>query len=223
MNNQTIVQSFTPEFLGGIKNRDSVYVAMNNSVARLLGWKNAEACIGKMDYDIPCEAATHAEDFINQDKKFFSFQKKMITLDVQYYTTGWTALITNRDFYNESRDKVLIQSIDITHTVIYQNYLKIYQADKKFLKKNQGASYILNRDFCPLPVTDKQKNCLFFLIRGKTIKQIAFLLKISPRTVEDHVEAIKNKLNCKSKQELIEKVFDSGFLHYIPDMELTLK
>jgi DNA-binding CsgD family transcriptional regulator len=40
---------------------------------------------------------------------------------------------------------------------------------------------------------------------GKSAVQTANLLFISPRTVESHIESIKNKLNVHWKKELFEK------------------
>ena len=52
-------------------------------------------------------------------------------------------------------------------------------------------------------LTTKQIKCLYYLVKGMTIKQIGQQLNLSPRTVEDHLNAAKNKLNCHSRSELI--------------------
>ena len=45
------------------------------------------------------------------------------------------------------------------------------------------------------------------MIRGKTAKEIAVILNLSPRTIEHHIENIKIKTNSDSKSELIDKMF----------------
>ncbi|WP_454783247.1 helix-turn-helix transcriptional regulator [Legionella sp. WA2022007384] len=52
-------------------------------------------------------------------------------------------------------------------------------------------------------LTTKQITCLSYLVKGMTIKQIGQQLNLSPRTVEDHLNSAKNKLNCHSRSELI--------------------
>ncbi|KTC82321.1 LuxR family transcriptional regulator [Legionella cherrii] len=54
-------------------------------------------------------------------------------------------------------------------------------------------------------LTTKQIKCLYYLVQGMTIKQIGQQLNLSPRTVEDHLNAAKNKLNCYSRSQLITK------------------
>lgn len=51
-------------------------------------------------------------------------------------------------------------------------------------------------------LTEKEITCLKHLIAGKTIPDIATLLQVSPRTIEKHVENIKNKLHCNTQFEL---------------------
>ena len=36
-------------------------------------------------------------------------------------------------------------------------------------------------------LTKRQAECMFYLLRVKSIKEIAYLLKRSPRTIEDHI------------------------------------
>ncbi len=56
-----------------------------------------------------------------------------------------------------------------------------------------------------LSLTERELECLNLLLKGKSATQIAKLLYISPRTVETHLEHIKNKMACFSKSEVVEK------------------
>ena len=56
-------------------------------------------------------------------------------------------------------------------------------------------------------LTDQQLECLFYLVKGKTIRKIGETMKLSHRTVEHYLEAVKSKLDCKTREELIEKAF----------------
>jgi len=110
-----------------------------------------------------------------------------------------------------------IKCIEVSDANLFRSYFMLHQIDVKFLGKNyKPTSYTLTDLHCPFLLTEKQENCLFLLIRGKTIKEIAKMLKVSPRTIESHFVAIKTKLNCDYNAELIEKAIDSGFLYYVP-------
>ena len=62
------------------------------------------------------------------------------------------------------------------------------------------------------PLTRRQLDCLYYLVQGKTAKQIAGLLHLSYRTVEHHISAIKTKYGCGSRSELIETALNIPFI-----------
>ncbi len=56
--------------------------------------------------------------------------------------------------------------------------------------------------------TEREKQVLTLLIRGKTAKEIGNRLGISRRTVEHHIESLKFKTNSKFKSDLIDKFIE---------------
>jgi len=62
------------------------------------------------------------------------------------------------------------------------------------------------------PLTKRQRDCLYYLARGMTAKQIAHQLNLSQRTVEHHLNTIKHKLNCHSRSELVEAALSMNLL-----------
>lgn len=61
-------------------------------------------------------------------------------------------------------------------------------------------------------LTKKEILVIKHLVQGLSASKIAQALVISPRTVEHHLERIKDKLDCDSKSELIQKVQEIDFL-----------
>jgi len=52
----------------------------------------------------------------------------------------------------------------------------------------------------------RESECALMVMEGNSAKHIANRLNLSSRTVEKHLEAIRSKLNCYNRQELIEKL-----------------
>ncbi len=78
----------------------------------------------------------------------------------------------------------------------------------------QNLSGIFKMNFSKLDLSKRQVECLKWLIRGMTIKQIAKKLILSPKTVEHYIEALKKRLNCKSRSDLIEKAYEMGLVKH---------
>ncbi len=57
-----------------------------------------------------------------------------------------------------------------------------------------------------LNLTNKETDCLYYLIQGKSAKQIGKELALSPRTIEFYLNNAKNKAGCKSNSEIIIQV-----------------
>jgi DNA-binding CsgD family transcriptional regulator len=56
------------------------------------------------------------------------------------------------------------------------------------------------------PLSRREFQCLFHLASGKSAKETGALLFLSQRTVETYLDAIKRKLNCRTKLEILSKI-----------------
>jgi len=61
-------------------------------------------------------------------------------------------------------------------------------------------------------ITTRQADCLYYLVQGHTAKQIGAILSLSHRTIEHHIDALKNKYQCASRAELIMKALKMDFI-----------
>jgi len=89
--------------------------------------------------------------------------------------------------------KAIIQSQYIRRTEILQ-------------KLNVTAYPIPNKQY----LTKKELECVVHLISGNSIRQIANKQNVSIRTIEKHIENIKNKSDCENRSEIIEFALSLG-------------
>jgi len=63
-----------------------------------------------------------------------------------------------------------------------------------------------------LHLSKREAECVFFLLRGLTIKKVAYTLDLSPRTVEFYLKNVKHKLACKKKNEVLQLIRQTSFV-----------
>jgi DNA-binding CsgD family transcriptional regulator len=60
----------------------------------------------------------------------------------------------------------------------------------------------------------REFQCLFFMSKGQTFKEVGKTLALSPRTVESYINNLKSKTGAGSKSELIKLYFKSPYRHF---------
>lgn len=59
-------------------------------------------------------------------------------------------------------------------------------------------------------LSNREQECVHYLTKNMTCKETAKLMNISYRTVEKHLENIKNKLGCYSRSDIISRFFEQN-------------
>jgi DNA-binding CsgD family transcriptional regulator len=57
---------------------------------------------------------------------------------------------------------------------------------------------------------------LFFILRGRSAKQIGEIMSLSKRTIESYIENIKSKFGCNTKADLLLLAMTNGYMGNIP-------
>jgi LuxR family quorum-sensing system transcriptional regulator CciR len=73
-----------------------------------------------------------------------------------------------------------------------------FEAARKLVKQRPGEIYLQ-----PAPLSDRQRECLLFVARGKSDSVIADLLAIRPKTVNEHIEAAKRRYSVATRSQLL--------------------
>lgn len=80
--------------------------------------------------------------------------------------------------------------------------------------------FYLETNANPMYLTCKEVDCIQLLIKGYTYSTAADRLGISVRTVHSHLERLKLKFNCKSKNQLIAYFMKNNLLSLLETPEL---
>ncbi len=100
----------------------------------------------------------------------------------------------------------ICNSIQVLNEVDWKNFGSTV-SQKQFIDHYQYKNHTL---------TQQESLCLFYVLRGKTSKEIANIISRSPRTIETHLENIKYKFDSRNKSELIAKASSNGLMQCIP-------
>ena len=82
------------------------------------------------------------------------------------------------------------------------------------MTKGMVGSFVQNfkRRKSPTPLTLRQKEVLQLLAEGRSMKEVAFVLNVSPRTVAFHKYTMMEHLQIRSSAELIEYAMRSSIV-----------
>lgn len=167
--------------------KESKTIDCNESEAKTFGVKKIEDLIGSTAFDfLPNNIASiyRENDLRIMDKHEGSMLNEPIILPNRKQVSTFTCKVPLFNACRKSEKLIGVIGFSIIIDSDWSQFIASSTDDKKVL-------------------TERQLDCLFYLTKGMKIKQIASLLKLSPRTVEHYIETIKIKLNCYDRYELI--------------------
>jgi DNA-binding CsgD family transcriptional regulator len=198
------------------KTRDAVYLGCNQTFALLSGLSCPEDIIGKRDQDLPWGNKGCSEVFQQEDNQVLS---------------GQTIHILGNYSFSDKRRIVLTQKIPIIDkegSIIgvfsymeefhRQNIMDILMALSE-IAVNITEALVENIKHIVLDIQSilnkREQECCFFLLNGKTAKEIGKILKLHFRTVEGNISSIKMKLGCKKQSEIIVRLLEEDYANNI--------
>lgn len=203
------------------KNNRCVYA--NDYTAKLFGYKNSQDIIGVDPYDMPCPAVESAEQFIDQYNYVFQTQKPLLVFDVhQYADQKHHFFITKKtpilDPLNNQFTQIMTTCNEINSQILYQMFAQLKNQRQYFEETvSKNISFYIGQLPSNSHLSHRELECLYHLVHGKSQKEIAYVMKLSPRTVESYFENIKNKLDIYNRSQLIEYAINLGLLQFIPE------
>lgn len=196
------------------KSKNHVFLDVNKEFAHHFGFKDEASLIGKSDYDLPIATSHTIEHFLAADKIVLESglaHRFLEIYQIKYYTPK-IKLTVKSTFMTDNNT--------ITGTLGYciDLPLTILQFCNPGLNQTSGVYSISGFDH---KLSPRENECLFFTLQGKTAKEIAIILNLSRRTVEEYISSIKQKLNCTTKRDLILYCQEKEFMHIFPESLLN--
>jgi DNA-binding CsgD family transcriptional regulator len=189
-----------------IKDPKGILVECNEMQALSVGFTNPSDIIGIQDKDLVLDP-DEAYKFQKNDKltlcsgkpqifaEYASFEpgkiKGGLSYKAPYYShTGKVIGVIGVSFFPET-----LEDLDEwDDQPLLKSLLLMTASHFKLLESPKTPSSVAQLSL-------QQKAIFSYTIQGKTIKEIASIMKLSVRTVEYYIEIIKNKLGCARKKD----------------------
>lgn len=213
------------------KNLNLEYVMLNDLTARLFGFRSSTISFqGITDFDLNCDAATLADEFRQDDQSVLDTGKDLTIIDYcRYQDAQWKLLFGRKSLLTDSKGKakgIYSRFLEVTEIPILRMIHGLHTIDQERLGTKANAlgqvNYIIKERFDDFGLSVRESEVLFFLIRGKTAKEIARAINLSFRTVEKHLDRIKTKMHCRTRSQLIEKAIVTGIGAYLPCSQVVI-
>lgn len=219
----------------GCKDLDSTFQYANAEYAKIMGLTHHLDAVGRTDFDMPCDTvSSYAEIFREQDQSVLYSKKILQTLDIHPFADGqWRAYIFTKKLWLSGQTYLpalpkdhhplphtqgstilgtIFHGLEITHT----HSERLCSALAKWSGHTQNSYMIATTSPKGVKLSKRESEVLFFALRRKTAKLIAQALTLSPRTVEQYLDQLKQKFNARNKAELIDTAASQGYLNIIP-------
>ena len=192
------------------KNKKGIYLGVNDAELKMLGLNSCNDMIGQTDRDMLWRA--QAPMLMGNDQEVMSTEHTQTYIESVQRSNGTIVHCLSHKTPLRSRTGKIMGILGFSFSLGHDKQIATACAEMMNIVPDPGVrnhfqECELRSRIASLGLTQRQADCLYYLIKGMTMKQIARALHLSPRTVEHYLDAIKIKLNCDYRSELIEKVF----------------
>ncbi len=194
------------------------------------GFRSIDYSIGISYYDFPVKAKRLAKEFHQTDKELMSGVPHISALGLWCMKDNKQMLVLSEKFpikdNNDNVIAILAHWVDITHSnlIDISRFIKLFNHDKYVQGNDIQFFYKLHKSNTHNQdnLSAREMECLFYILRGKSAKDVGKILHLSYRTIEDHITSIKCKLNVTGKAQLIEKAILQGYMNVLPQGFLAM-
>jgi DNA-binding CsgD family transcriptional regulator len=209
------------------KTREGEFLGCNQPVVELFNLDSTQDLVGRSlekviekKYALPLLEHDHyvmsnqkemvfEESFIDSNgKQYFYLSRKAPLFSDQNEVIGLVSVAINVTDRMGLENAINTAAVNIEkHTEQTAGIQAASQTLLQTLTKQVG----LDRYYLPVPfencyLTQRELDCVFHLLEGKSAKEIGRALNLSFRTIEFYISKIKTKLNCRTRLDLANKM-----------------
>jgi DNA-binding CsgD family transcriptional regulator len=204
------------------KDQQLKYRGANKNLLSSMKLQHQEQLLGLSDDELLCNTPTLNDLFRQQDLLALSGQSLEIIHDLENPQDQTTYLLRKTPLRDASN-----HIIGVIYHCSTWSQPNLLQTLKRIDQKRQSMAqvptyYTLEAHHNPVQLSQRELECLFLQLRGKTVVEIATVLKLSKRTVELYVDNVKTKFGCQNKAELLVSAMNQGYQHHVPKSLLQL-
>lgn len=209
--------------LWGCKDLESNYLHANQAFCSTLGLSYKKGVEGLTDLDLPCDAVQSADCFRAQDREVIASGERLRILDIHRFADKqWHVFLCSKTPLRD-KNRHTIGTVFHSKEIDTRETIELGRLLSRIAQCEQGSDWLTTETSFTLGyrgqgprLTRRQEEVLFFLLHGRSARQIALALGMAPRTAEWHERVLKDKFSAASKSELIDRAIEQGFLHSLP-------
>jgi DNA-binding CsgD family transcriptional regulator len=176
-----------------LKDCKGKYISCNDRMAQDVGFSREGDLLGLTDFDFSFLPASEASILREHDSAVIKTDKANFFVEPCTLFDGSRMTAFSQKAPLRLKSKKIIGSIGFS--LMVTNEQTVHTSISSCLVEI-GSNEKLSQ---------RQTDCLLYLVKGMAIKEIAKTLNLSPRTIEHYLDTIKIKLNCKNRAALIAK------------------
>ncbi|MBS0351337.1 MAG: helix-turn-helix transcriptional regulator [Proteobacteria bacterium] len=200
---------------------DAQFMCANQRAISAMGFTGVTQLVNRYPRDMKNESSKLHDQFVKNTRYVFQNQCSVMSVYSVYLADQRWALFIGEEQplvdVNQSIIGVCSHTMEVTTTPIASHLAQLFidHRKKSAIHLQQGLYHYSER-YEHWNLSQRQGECLFWLLKRKSASEIGALLGLTKRTVESYIRLIKSKFQVHTWSELSDFADEQGLQSYIP-------